>query len=212
VVDATVPGVTASAPSDATMAEIARRWQGAWVDTEYTGSVQAWSIREDRITVYDAPRRARWEGRISWPSPCHVARTQPVDGGPDDTIASTSTFAFAPDGLHVGLGTVAGGLRRGSRMTACVGDHVYAFDTRTRDCQRWNETMTGDPLTANTECAIDATLGPPALVLRPLEGGSNVRLTFDGDALLSATLAAEVAEAQPSFDAAVQRAGVLAHL
>ena len=91
-------------------------------------------------------------------------------------------------------------------MTACVGDRLYTFDTSTRSCQRWNETMTGDPLTPDTECVIAVGLGTTAFVLRPLEGGSSVRLTFDGDALLSPTLVAQVAEPQPSFSAAVQRA------
>jgi hypothetical protein len=107
------------------------------------------------------------------------------------------------------MGTVAGGLRRGSLVTACVGDHLYTFDTGTGNCQRWNETMTGDPLTPDTECAIAVGVGTTSFVLRPFASGSDVRLTFDGDALLSPTLASQVAEPQPSFGAAVQRAGAL---
>jgi hypothetical protein len=207
--DAAIPSVTANVPTEeATATELARRWQGAWVvhDAEYPGSVQAWSVRGDHVTVYDAAQRTRWEGSFSLSSPCHVARTQPIDGGSSDAVTTTNTFVFASDGLHVGMGTVAGGLRRGSLVTACVGDHLYTFDTGTRSCQRWNETMTGDPLTPDTECVIAAGFGTTAFVLRPLEGGSSVRLTFDGDALLSPTLVAQVAEPQPSFSSAVQRA------
>lgn len=92
-------------------------------------------------------------------------------------------------------------------MTACAGDRLYTFDTGTGNCQRWNETLTGDPLTPDTECAIAVDV---AFVLRSFEGGSSVRLTFDGDALLSPTLSAQVAEPQSSFGAAVQRAKALA--
>jgi hypothetical protein len=69
--------------------------------------------------------------------------------------------------------------------------------------------MTGDPLTPDAECAIAVGAGTTSFVLRTFEGGSNVRLTFDGDALLSPTLASQVAEPHPSFDAAVQRASAL---
>jgi hypothetical protein len=210
--DAATLSVTANIPTEeAVAAELARKWQGEWVvhDPEYTGSVQAWSVRGDHVTVYDAGQRVRWEGSFSLRSPCHVARTRQGDGGPNDAVTTTDTFVFASDGLHVGMGATPGGFRRGSLVTACVGDHVYTFDASTGNCQRWNETMTGDPLTPDTECAIAVGVGNTAFVLRRFEVGSDVRLTFDGDALLSPTLAAQVAEPQPSFGAAVQRADAL---
>ncbi len=70
--------------------------------------------------------------------------------------------------------------------------------------------MNGPELTSRTECSIETGFPTSSFVMRPLEGGDSLRLTFYGDALLSPELLAHVAEAQPSFPEAVRRAVTLA--
>ena len=188
--------------------EVSERWQGSWVvrDADYDGSVQAWTLEGDRLTVYDARRQTRWQERFALSSSCSVVRTRDV--GSTGAIVSVDTFAFAGDGLHVARAPAGGGIRVGSLVTACARGRVYTFDATTGRCQARN--VLGAETTGrqapNMECAIVSGDVAPSFVLRPLEGGTSVTLSFYGDALLSTTLAANVAEPEPSFAAAVARA------
>jgi hypothetical protein len=111
------------------------------------------------------------------------------------------------DGLYVGGSQAAGGLRSGSVLTTCIGDHVLTYDTKSQVCKAWSKNMTRSPSVAG-ECRVDAT--PPSFVYRqPQAGGDAVRLNFVGDGLLSPALAGSAAESRPTFDAAIQRANAL---
>jgi hypothetical protein len=164
--------------------------------------VQAWAVQGSSVDVYDPGWGQSRRERFTLVSPCRLVRTQ-SDGSGGDQTTSTNTFAFAPDGLHVAPADSAGGLRRGNLMTACIGDHVYTFDTQSGQCQKWNATMSVSPTSAE-ECAFEPS--PPAFVLRHLEGGKDVRLNVSGDALLSPGLAAQVAAPQRTFQAAIRMA------
>lgn len=199
----------AVAADHAAVASMQRRWQGSWLvrNAEFPGSVEAWSVEGDTVAVYDPVARRTDTQQLVLESPCRLVRKRSIDSGEGQTVSTTNTFAFAPDGLHIATADAPGGQRVGDTLIACIGDHVYTYDTRTQNCQKWNDTMTGSPLPAS-ECVFDAT--PPSFVLRRFETGSNdVRLNLDGDALLSPGLAAQVTERQPSFGAARQRADAL---
>ena len=185
----------------------ARRWQGAWVvrSASYPGDVEAWSVRGDEVIVYHPISGKKETQRFVVQSPCRLVRTRRLEGG-GEAIVSANSFAFAPDGAHVGPPQAAAGVRKGDTLTVCAGDHVYTYDERTRVCQRWARDMSGSPRTA-TEC--DRIASPPSFVLRRLDGGADVRLNFAGDALLSPALQKGASERQRTFFAAIQRAKVL---
>jgi hypothetical protein len=197
--------------------EAARRWQGSWVlrDADYPGSIQAWSVDGDAVTVYDGRTKRQRRDGFSLPSPCRLTHSRPdgvdpyLDGSPRETITTADTFVFASDGLHVAMSSAAGGLRRGSLVTACVGSHLYGFDVRTSLCQTWSEEARGPVLTPRVECGIDASLGPPSFVLQPVGGGASLRLPFYGDALLSPDLLSHIAEVEASFHDAMRRVDAL---
>jgi hypothetical protein len=186
--------------------EMAQRWQGAWVvrGADYAGSVQAWNVHGDSVTVYDAASHQTTEQRLTFQSPCRLVRGQSAGGG--DSVSTTNTFAFGPNGLHVAPAQAAGGARAGGLLIACIGNDVYTLDAQSGRCQRWNATMSEGPTPAE-ECVYDAS--PPGFVLRRLGGPEDVRLGISGDALLSPELASQLAERQPSFQAAVKRADAL---
>ena len=64
-------------------------------------------------------------------------------------------------------------------------------------------------MTPRGECSIDKGVATSSFVFRPTEGGTSMRLEFDGDALLSPTLQAQLAQSEPSFRVAIQRADAL---
>jgi hypothetical protein len=196
----------ASAATDPTVSELMRRWQGAWLvrDAEYPGSVEAWSVHGDSVTVYEPFTGRTQEEQFAVQSPCGIVRTQARS---QSTLVTTNTFVFAPNGLRIAAPQAAGGLRRGEMVTACVDRHVYTFDTRTRTCRKWNDTMSGSPTPATSECVLDAT----SFVVRPPGTGQDVHLSVSGDALLSRELAVQVVEPQTSFSAAIERADALVH-
>jgi hypothetical protein len=193
--------------------ESARRWQGSWVvrDADYPGSIQAWGVDGDAVTVYDGRTKRQRRDGFALLSPCRLTRTRSLgvdpylDGSPSEGITTADTFVFSSDGLHVAMSPAAGGFRRGPLVTACVGSHLYAFDVGTSVCQTWNEEARGPALTPRMECAIDASVAPTSFVLRPGGGGVSVRLPFYGDALLSPELLVHIAEAEPSFHDATRR-------
>ncbi len=198
--------LAASMPTSGTvLLTLDRQWQGAWVvrDADYRGSVQAWNVHGSTVDVYDPVVRRTELQHFTLESPCRLVRLQSLDRGAG-VVMSRNTFAFAPDGLHVAPAQAGGGLRRGTLLMACIDDHVYTFDTRSRQCLRWNRAMSGSP-TATAQCAVS----PPSFVLRHFTGGEDVFLNFAGDALLSTELAAQVSERQASFHSAIQRAEVL---
>jgi hypothetical protein len=127
----------ATTAGSAAVSELNHRWQGAWVvrDTEYPGSVQAWNVHGSSIEVYDPAARRTQEQHFRIQSPCSVVRTQSLGGG--EETSTTSTFAFAADGLHVASGDEAGGLRQGPLLTACIGDHVYPTTRAASAAKSW---------------------------------------------------------------------------
>jgi hypothetical protein len=196
----------ASAARDSTTSDLTRRWQGAWVvrDAAFPGSVEAWNVHDDSVTVYEPITGRTQEEHFALQSPCAIVRTQPRS---QSTLVTTNTFVFAPSGLRIAAPQAAGGLRRGETVTVCIDRHVYTFDTRTRTCRKWNETMTGSPAPATTECVLDAR----SFVVRPSGTGQDVRLSVSGDAVVSSELAVQVVEPQVSFPAAIDRANALVH-
>ena len=191
--------------------ELSQKWQGSWVvrDADYAGSVQAWNLQGDELTVYDATRKSQWQEHFSLSSPCSVVRTRSLGGEGD--LVTIDTFAFAADGLHVGPPPAGGGIRGGPVVTACVDKRVYTFDSNTGRCQTRNA-LGPESLgraAPNIECTIQHGPLTPSFVLRPLGGGTSVTMGFYGDALLSSSLAASLAEPQPTFAAAVERANSL---
>jgi hypothetical protein len=198
-------------PTDKTLADLTRRWQGIWVvrDADYPGSVEAWNVKGDHVSVYDAKRGRVEDETFALVSPCRVARTRVVDGKPA-AVVTDDTFVFASDGLHVAKAPAAGGFQRGPMIEACVGDNVYQYDTRTDACARLDATGAQPPATEQAECAIDHGPVSSSFVVRPLEGGTTVRLDFyDGGALLSQPLVAHIAEPRATFTGAVRRADSL---
>lgn len=197
----------------------AHRWQGAWVllDADYPGSVQAWDVHGDSVTVYDAARGRSDVDRFALSSPCRVSRSVAIGHDPNlgdgssEEVTTTDTFVFAADGLHVAVAPAAGGFLRGSLVIACVGDRVYTLERLGGTCRTWTEAMSAPALAPRPECVIDSSPAGPAFVLRRSGWGESVRLPFYGDALLSPELLAHVAETQASFHEAVRRADALAH-
>jgi hypothetical protein len=174
-----------------------------WVvrDADHPGSVQAWAVQGSSVEVYDPASGQSRQEQFTLQSPCQIVRS--ASDGSGGEISVTNTFAFAPDGLHLASALTPGGLRRGNLYGACIGDHVYTFDTQSGQCQQWNATMTGSP-TAFEGCAVDSS--PPAFVLRHFQGGPDVRLGVSGNALLSPGLAGQVASQAWTFQAAIRLA------
>jgi hypothetical protein len=193
-----------SAASDAALPDAVRGWQGAWIvrNAEYPGSIGAWSVHGASVTVYDPVTRRTEEQEFVLESPCRLVRKE---SRRQSTVLTNNTFAFAPGGLYVASAQAAGGLRTGSVVTACVDDDVYTFDTRSHRCQKRNATSGHGPTPASGECVLDSS----SFVIRRPGAGNDVRLNFSGDALLSPNLAAQVAEPQASFEAAILRANAL---
>jgi hypothetical protein len=200
-----------TAPADKTLADLTRRWQGVWVvrDADYPGSVEAWNVKGDHVSVYDAKRGRVDDEKFALVSPCRVARTRVVDGKPD-AVVTDDTFVFASDGLHVARAPAAGGFQRGQTIEACIGENVYRYDTHTDACARLDATGAQPPVTDQAECAIDHGPVSSSFVVRPMEGGATVRLDFyAGGALLSQALVAHIAEPRTTFTGAVRRADSL---
>ncbi len=195
-------------PEGLLVSELARRWQGAWVvrNAAYPGEVEAWNVRGNTVTVYLPASGHKQTQRLTLQSPCRLVRSRELEGG-GKAVVATNTFAFAPDGPHVGPAQAAAGVRRGSTLTMCIGDHVYTYDERSGSCQRWSRDMSGSPLPAQAECVLVPS--PRSFVLRRLEGPSDVHLNFAGDALLSPAIVSGAAEHEPTFFAAIQRANAL---
>jgi hypothetical protein len=209
-----LPVFLGSRAGSPTVSDLARRWQGAWIvrDADYPGSVQAWNVHGDSVTVYDPVARHSETQSFVLQSPCRLVRKRSPDASGSETIAAMNTFAFGADGLHVGSPQDAGGLRSGPLLTVCTQDHLYTFDRRSGRCQSQTFDPSGATPTppvspASVECVLDTT--PPSFVLRQLGSGQNVRLSFSGDALLSPALAGQVTAPQRSFQEAVKRADTL---
>jgi hypothetical protein len=211
---------TGRADVDAEALALARRWQGVWVlrDADYVGSVQAWNVHGDAVTVYDASRKRTREDRFAVPSPCRVSRARVIGDDPylrtdaAEWQTTFDTFVFASDGLHVALAPSDGGFRRGARVMVCLGDHLVTFGSRGSSCSRWGNGEGGTLTfpTAAGECAIEP--GPAvSFTLQPLQGGDVIRVPVYGDALMSAPLFAHVAEPEPSFQQAQREADALVH-
>ncbi len=199
--------------------DFARRLRGAWVvrDDDDSGSARAWDVGGDTVTIYDPARRRSVKERFALVSPCRLVHVRPIgsdpylDGGGSEQIATTDTFVFASDGLHVAAAPAAGGFRRGSVVIACIGDHLYRSEPRSALCGTWAMPVAGPAMSSGFECGIDQGVLVDELVVRPFGGGESMRLPFYGDALLSPALVAHVAEAQPSFEEATRRADALLH-
>lgn len=191
------------------LAGLADRWQGNWVvrDADYPGSVQAWSVRDGDVLVYDARRRDTRREQFEVVSPCRVARTLVMQDGTRRT--TFDTFVFARDGLHVAPSPAPGGVRWGPHVLACVGNDVYRFEAGEPVCSRFDTGSDGLRSTARAECSLVETPAGSSFVLRPLGGGESVRLDVYGDALLSQPLLGLVAERRASFADAVLRADAL---
>jgi hypothetical protein len=195
--------------TNSTLDDLARRWQGVWVvrDADYPGSVQAWAVQGSSVEVYDPATGQSRRDQFMLESPCRIVRKQPNGSGGAETV-STNTFVFASDGLHVAPAQSPGGLRRGNLLTACIGDHVYTYDTQSQQCQKWDAAMSGSPMPAE-ECVVSGS--PPAFVLRRYELGKDVRLNVSGEGLLSPGLAGQVSEPQRTFQAAIRLATALSN-
>ena len=202
-------GEEVRAADAATTAELARRWEGSWVvrGAEAPGSIEAWTVRDRRVSVYDARRGQLGDEDFALVSPCRIQRTRVVDAARGEASVTIDTFVFAPDGLLVAPPTAGGGVKRGTLVTACIGDDVYTYETETRTCRRWNASM-DDELTGIAECQIMPESAASAFVWRPLGGGAAVDLDIVGDALVSPGL--QPVEPQPSAEAARARADELA--
>jgi hypothetical protein len=181
------------------------RWQGAWVlrDADYPGSVQAWNVHGDGVTVYDGATKTTEEEALFAVSPCRVARTRALDDG--TSVTTFGTFAFAGDKLYVARTPATGGLRRGGTIVACVDADVYEYDITNGQCRRRDTTTQRPAAYANTDCAVVREGAATTFVVRPLQGGDTVAIPFYGDALLSQELMAHPAEHFPSFAAAIRR-------
>jgi hypothetical protein len=192
------------AATDAAISDAARRWQGAWVvrNAEFPGSVGAWSVHGDSVTVYNPVAQRSEEQEFVLESSCRLVRRQARNLS---TVLTTNTFTFAPGGLYVASSHAAGGQRSGSLVTVCVEDDVYTFDTRSGGCQKRNAAAGRSPTAASGECVLDAS----SFVIRRPGADNDIRLNFSGDALLSPSLAVQLAEPQVSFDQAIARANAL---
>ena len=181
----------------------ASSWQGAWVIRD-AGSPQAWSVRGDRVVVYDAARRETQEDGFAIVSPCRVQRTRVLPSR--TTVITYDTFVFARGVLHVARAPAAGGFRRDGVITACIGDTVYRYEPVSAQCWQSNADMSSPPREADAECSVVTTDIGSAFVVRHFDGSATTRLDFYGDDLLSPVLLASVAERWPTFDEAVRRA------
>ena len=201
-----------AADNDKMVADLTRHWQGVWVvrDADYPGSVEAWNVKGDHVSVYDAKHGRVYDEKFTLVSPCRIARSRVIDGRPD-AVVTDDTFVFASDGLHVARAPAAGGFQRGPMIEACVDAHVYQYDTRTGACMKLDGAAAEPPLTERAECAVEHGLVTSSFVVRPLEGGATVRLDFyPGGALLSQALVAHIADRRPTFIGAVHRADAFA--
>jgi hypothetical protein len=182
-------------------------WRGAWVvrDADYPGSVQAWSVGANDVTIYDALHATTESEAFAVVSPCRIARTRVLPDGSE--IKQYDTFAFTSDGrLHVARAPAAGGIRSKDAVTACVRQDVYIYDLGNLDCRRWNATMSSPAMMARAECRITHEGPSTYFVVDAYGGGSPLRVGVYGRSLLSDPLLSHVAEREVSFLGAVQRA------
>ena len=196
---------------------LAHRLQGSWLvrNSKYPGSVQAWGVDGDAVTVYDTARGRSDVERFAVNSPCHLTLTLSIggdpnlDGNPREVVTSTDTFVFARDGLHVAMAAAAGGFRRGSHVVACIGDRLYAYDTRSARCEAWLDLANTPSLEREQQCAIDTSTAAAAFIVSTSGTDEPLSIPLYDDALMSAPLVGSVAEPQASFHEAVQRADAI---
>jgi hypothetical protein len=89
------------------------RLEGAWVmrDEQEIGSVAAWEIRGDRVTIWDAKTQVETAAKLVFDAPCQYQLH--FDNG-----YTTGRFVFDGDTLHAGLGDA--GQKLEDRLIACT--------------------------------------------------------------------------------------------
>jgi hypothetical protein len=89
------------------------RLQGAWVmrDEQEPGSIAAWEVRDDRVTIWDARTQKESVARLVFDAPCQYQLHR------DDTY-TTGRFVFDGTTLHAGLGDA--GVKLGDQLIACT--------------------------------------------------------------------------------------------
>jgi hypothetical protein len=123
--------------------------QGAWLvkDVGYLGSVQAWSVEGNKVTMFDPKKKAEQVGELIFEAPCELTLTVKTAGGSEGWGA---TLVVNGDTLHLGLGS--GGVRNGDEIIACMSRGIYHL--KGGECTLWNERF-GEWETAKATCSFD---------------------------------------------------------
>lgn len=114
-------------------AGVTARLQGAWVlrDVSFLGSVEAWEVKGDKVTVFDGTKEETLELAVE--APCQLTTTKRNPDG--SSQGGTSHFVFAGDTLHLGLGDA--GVKLGDTVVGCMSNGVYLWKGGT--CQFFTE-------------------------------------------------------------------------
>jgi len=162
-------------------------------DEQELGSVAAWDVHGDQVTIWDAKERREMVSAITIVAPCQYALQQ--HGG-----VTWGRFVFDGATLHAGLGDA--GVRIGDRILACADDGAmvvvdggkctYTYQNRT--------TWMADP--------VECTLTDSALTYR-LPRSEEVELKIHGDVLADDQLWPTMPMKLPSYSEAKSRARAL---
>ena len=105
--------VAPNAPWPIDTSALLARLQGAWVlrDEQEIGSVAAWEVRGDHVTIWDAKTEQETAATIVFDAPCQYQLH--FDNG-----YTTGRFVFDGTTLHAGLGDA--GVKLEDRLIACT--------------------------------------------------------------------------------------------
>jgi hypothetical protein len=145
------------------------RLQGAWVmrDEQTLGSVAAWEVRGEHVTIWDAKTQQESAARIVFDAPCEYQLH--FDRG-----YTTGRFVFDGTSLHLGLGDA--GVKLGDRMIACteIGGVVVSGTTCTFHFQYEDVWM---------DSSARCTLSSDVLTIRIPRADYDPELTLHGNVL-----------------------------
>jgi hypothetical protein len=144
--------------------------QGAWVmrDEQEIGSVAAWEVRGDRVTIWDAKTQQEVAAKLVFNAPCEYQLH--FENG-----YTTGRFVFDGTALHVGLGDA--GVKLGDRIIACteIGGVVVSGTTCTFHYQYGDSWLNSD-----ARC----TLSGDRLTIRIPRADYDPELTLHGNVLV----------------------------
>lgn len=122
-------------PWNTDYAPLVAKLQGAWLikDVGYIGSVQAWNVEGNKVTMYDPKKKTETAAELIFNTPCDVdLKVKTADG----EESWGSTLVVSGDTVHLGLGS--GGIKTGDEMVVCASMGTYYL--KGGECTFWKET------------------------------------------------------------------------